>query len=254
MAGSQVADVIFCLDASGSMGPCFDALRKHIQSFVKGLESGVQSRWDLRLGLLAYQAGDSAGGGIFGFQGLVDSGMQLVTSLYQPKGAQSGVRYFTSDIGQFVSALENVLVRGDEATFIALDTALDFPWRDGAHCHRVVIVMTDEALETGIQVAAQTAKIDDLIEKLHALRVKLFLVGPESEAYQSLCEADRSEFQVLQDAHDGLENADFKQILAEIGKSVSVSALQEPATPVKARRALFGQDKWTGVNADITGH
>ena len=253
MPGRQVADVVFCLDASGSMGPCFNALRKHIQSFVKGLESGGQWLWDLRLGLLAYQAGESADGGIFGFQGLADSGIKLVTSLYNSNGTQDGVQYFTSDIEQFVSALEKVSVRGDEATFIALDTALDFPWRDGAQCHRVVIVMTDEALETGIQVAAQTAKIDALIEKLHALRIKLFLVGPESEAYQSICEADRSEFQVLQNAHDGLKNADFKQILAEIGKSVSISKLQGPTPPIKAKRALFGQDKWTGVNADITG-
>ena len=252
MPGRQTADVVFCLDASGSMGPCFDALRKHIQSFVKGLESGGQWLWDLRLGLLAYHAGDSEDGGIYGFQGLAESGMRLVTSLYHSKAAKDGVQFFTSDINRFVSALENVEVKGDEATFIALDTALDFPWRDG-DCHRVVIVMTDEALETGIQVGEQTSKIDDLIEKLHALKVKLFLVGPESDAYQTICEADRSEFQVLQNAHDGLKNADFRQILDEIGKSVSKATLQWAPTTVMVKRALFGQDKWTGVNAEITG-
>lgn len=253
MPGSQVADVIFCLDASGSMGPCFDALRKHVQAFVRGLESSGQSVWDLRIGLLAYSAGNSRHGGVFSFQGLTHSGMDLVTPLYHSKGAQNAIQYFTSNISDFTAALETVDVNGDEATFVALDTALDFPWRESAACHRVVIVMTDEALETGVQVREQANKVPQLIEKLHALRVKLFIVGPASDAFDAICAADRSEFQVLDNAHDGLKNADFKQILGEIGKSVSVSALQGQTAPVRVDRALFGQDKWKAVATRITG-
>jgi hypothetical protein len=253
MPGCHVADVVFCLDASSSMGPCFDALRKHVQAFVKGLESGGQFVWDLRLGLLAYSAGSDRSGGVFSFQGLGHRDMDLIDSLYHSSGRQGGGQFFTTNVNQFSNALEAVEVNGDEATFIALDTALDYPWREAAACHRVVIVMTDEALETGVFVKEQERKIPALIEKLHALRVKLFIVGPSSDAFDSICAADRSEFQVLDNAHDGLKNADFNQILGEIGKSVSVSALQGPPAAVAVDRGLFGQAKWSAVNTRITG-
>lgn len=253
MPGSQVADVIFCLDASGSMRPCFDALRKHLQDFVHGLKLNGQSDWDLRLGLLAYSAGNFKHGGVFSFQGLTHSGVELVKPLYHAKDGQSEVQYFTSDVDKFTSALENVEVNGDEATFVALDTALDFPWRDSTNCHRVVIVMTDEALETGVQVREQKDKIPQLINKLHALKAKFFIVGPASEAFDELCAADRSEFQILDNAHDGLRNADFKRILSEIGKSVSVAALQASPIAFSAERALFGQDNWGVAGTTLTG-
>ena len=254
MPGRQVADVVFCIDASGSMGPCFDALREHIQSFVIGLEADGQFNWDLRLSFLAYSAGEASGGGVFGFRSLDLRDMELIKALYQHSDAQSNAgRFFTTDIEEFTAKLNKVKVGGDEATFVALDTALDFPWRAEGLCHRVVIVMTDEALETGVQVPWQIAKIPDLIEKLHTLRVKLFIVGPSSDAFDAISAADRSEYQILQDVHDGLKNADFKQILGEIGKSVSVSNMQGVAPPDKVRRGLFDQGKWSAGNTKITG-
>jgi hypothetical protein len=186
MAGRQVADVIFCLDASGSMGPCFDALRKHVQTFVKGLEAGGQFVWDLRLDFLAYKAGASFRSGVFGFRSLHRQDMDLVRGLYGSVDSQSGrTRFFSTDLNEFSRGLDQVQVGGDEATFIALDTALDFPWRVAMACHRVVIVMTDEALETGVEVRRQLEKIPELIEKLHALRVKLFIVAPPSDAFDA---------------------------------------------------------------------
>ena len=253
MAGRQVADVVFCLDASGSMGPCFGALRDHVQSFVGGLQSGGQSPWDLRLEFVAYNAGEAPSGGVFGFRTCRQQNMDVFNMLYHRPTQTSSDPFFTKATREFSEALQKVDVGGDEATFVALDTALDLPWRESAACHRVVILMTDEALETGIYVREQVSKIPDLIEKLHALRVKLFIVGPSSDAFDALSAADRSEYQLLQQAHDGLQQADFKQLLGEIGKSVSVSTLQNVAAPPRAKRALFGQNTWTGSNTAITG-
>jgi hypothetical protein len=254
MLGRQVADVVFCLDASGSMGPCFDALRKHVQSFVKGLEAGGQFTWDLRLDFLAYNAGESPSGGVFSFRSLHLRDLELVDALYRRSGSQSGGgTFFTTNLAEFSDALDAVQVGGDEASFIALDTALDFPWRESTACHRVVILMTDESLETGVQVGRQITEIPALIEKLHALRVKLFIVGPPSEAFDAISAADRSEYQILQNAHDGLKHADFKQILGEIGKSVSVSTLQGPSSKPKVQRGLFDQEKWEETKTQITG-
>ncbi len=237
------------------MGPCFDALRKHVQSFVRGLESGGQFVWDLRLDFLAYHAGESRSGGVFGFRSLYQRDMSLIDGLYRQKGLQTASgKFFNSNLGEFCKGLETVDVSGDEATLIALDTALDFPWREAVGCHRIVVVMTDEALETGVMVRQQVAQIDAMIEKLHTLRAKLFIVGPASDAFDAISAADRSEYQTLDNAHDGLKTANFQQILESIGKSVSVSAtLQTPSAKSGVRRGLFGQEKWGSSNEYIMG-
>jgi hypothetical protein len=108
-------------------------------------------------------------------------------------------------------------------------------------------------LETGVYVRQQISAIRNLIEKIHALRVKLFVIGPPSSAFDQICAADRSEYQVTQDAHDGLKNTDFTNLLGEIGKSVSVSNLQALPTVAMTKRPLFGQERWVRSNVRITG-
>lgn len=259
MPGRQVADVIFCLDASGSMGPCIDGVKRHIGSFVSGLKSDNQQTWDLRLSFLAYCAGENDGGGCtFGFQWMdaKAAGMGLIDALYRPDERQGGSsQFWTSEISEFVAKLDAVRVYGDEAPLVALDTALDFPWRSEKDSHRVVVVLTDESLETGVMVPEQIAVIPKLIQKLHSLRVKLFIVAPSSDAFDSLCAADRCEYETVSDAHTGLMNVDFKKILGAIGKSVSVSVgdLQQITPSKPATRGLFGQAQWVPSNVVITG-
>jgi hypothetical protein len=135
---------------------------------------------------------------------------------------------------------------------VALDMCLDFPWRPRAGCHRVVVVLTDAPLEDNADAQAQKRMIGPLIEKIHALGVMLFLVGPKSEGFNELSEADKSQYQQVGQTHDGLGTLDFARVLAHIGKSVSVSVLQGvPDKPVK--RALFGQDRWVASNLEIKG-
>jgi von Willebrand factor type A domain len=254
MRGRQTADIVFCLDASASMGPYFDALRQHIKSFVNGLESGGQISWDIRLDFLAYCAGESSRTVVFEFRSLFQKNMgKLLRSIYGGPDQGDGGRFFTTDLDEFRRGLDTVEINGDEASLVALDTALDYPWRESASCHRVIILMTDEALETGVYVRRQVSEIPKLIEKIHALRVKLFLIGPPSNAFDEICAADRSEYQVTQNAHDGLKNANFAEILNEIGKSVSVSTIQAPPTTATIRKAIFSQDRWVATQIGTTG-
>lgn len=255
MAGRQTADVVFCIDASGSMAPCFRALKDNIRSFVKGLESGGQYNWDLRLDFLAYNAGIGSGAGVFGFRSLKQRDLGVLHSLYDQGGKDQSAEtlFFTSDIGEFCKALDDVEVEGDEATFIALDTALDFPWRPVSKCHRVLVVLTDEALETGVFVEKQTKKLPELIDKIHTLKVELFLVGPESDAFSDLSAADRSEYVILDNDHDGLKNADFSKVLESIGKSVSAAFPPGQFTPPEVQRALFNQHAWVSSSEAVTG-
>ncbi len=252
MPGRQTADVVFCIDASASMKPCFLALQRQIQSFVRGLGSNNQIKWDVRFDFLAYSAGTGqrGQGTVYVLRSLYGTGTDVTRGLYT---SQTSTRFFTSDLEEFARGIENIEVSGDEASFVALDLALDYPWRAECACHRVVILMTDEPLETGLEVESQVAKIGELIDKIHSLKVKLFLVGPPSDAFDKLSAADGSEYEVVQSTEDGLQTVDFRKVLEQMGKSVSVSQPQNLTTTSPAHRALFGQSGWTAVEAKITG-
>jgi hypothetical protein len=250
MSARRTADIVFCLDSSASMRPCFDAVRKNVGSLIAGLKSDGQANWDARFDFVSYSGSeDDDGQLIFGMRSLRTNGLKLIEGLYNQQSAVNC--FFTSDVEEFRRGLGDLKAGGDEASFVALDTALDFPWRDAAMAHRVVILLTDEALETGVGVRQQTELIPALIEKIHRLRVMLHLVGPTSIAFDQLSAADKSEYTVVDQAHPGLANVDFAKTLAAIGKSISVSTLQTLPGIRSARRALFGQDAWTETTAPI---
>ena len=248
MSSKGVVDLVFCIDASQSMQPCLDAVRGHVLSFVRGLESGLQQRTvDLRLDFLAHSCGE--GKGPFRVQTVRTAAAETVAALYKKPNPQS---FFTKDAAEFERALSAVEVGGDEATLIALDFALDFPWRSRRDCHRVVICLTDEPFEAGALVDEQRAKLDALIDKFHALGAMLFLVAPDSDAWNRLAETDKSEFKQVAEAETGLQTVDFGKVLEQIGKSVSAASLQASGDE-KVPRALFGQDAWGETSAALTG-
>ena len=47
------ADIVFCIDATGSMTPCFDGIMENIENFIEGLDSEGAVDWRFRL--LAYR-------------------------------------------------------------------------------------------------------------------------------------------------------------------------------------------------------
>jgi hypothetical protein len=157
-----------------------------------------------------------------------------------------GPIFFTPDIEEFQKGVDGLTTHADEASLVALDFCLDFPWRDASQCHRAVIFLTDEQLETGELVSMQEEKLNELINKIMALKVMLFIVAPESEAYSELSSVDRCEYRVV-DSGNGLSSVDFKELLSYIGKSVSRSALQQSKAP-EVKRGIFGQESWTFRN------
>lgn len=238
MPGKGIADVVFCLDSSSSMAPSFDSVRKHVVDFVEGLKSDGQTVWDVRFDFVAHATSNSRDGSIFKLRSLYEG--ELCSALYSANG--SGGRFFTTDLNEFRTGVASLEARGDETNFIALDFCLDLPWRSTPDCHRIVVLLTDEPLETGLEIPDQRAKTPALIEKIHSLGVKLFLIGPESAAYDELSMANGSEYEVVPHG-SGLSSADFGRMLKQIGKSVSASRAQAVRSGVK--RAIFGQDSWS---------
>ena len=249
-----VADVLFCIDASNSMAPCIEGVKANVSGFIDGLSGNPNyAGWDLRMDYVAHSALERTTGVVFkdvNWSLCHEStnfpfGCQpdVIDSLYLPQVGQQ--KLFTSSVEEFRTALDKVQPKGNEASLVALDCCLDFPWRGAAKCHRVVIFLTDQPLEDGALLEAQTEMLDALIEKIQALKVMLFIIAPESDAYDMLAEADKSEYQVVGEGN-GLAGINFHEVLEGIGKSVSVSipTLQGmPQAPVE--KGLFKQATWT---------
>lgn len=238
MAGKKCADIVFLLDASGSMSPCIEAVKINIGKLVAYFKSDTQNAWDVRLDFLAHASWQNR----YYLQSFALAGCGLADAIYKPQTVASG-SFFTKDVVEFQSSLAQVKTQGDETTLLALDMALDFPWRPAETCHRVVICLSDEAIETGEEVSFQKTQIDNLVKKIHAKRIKFFIVAPQSDAFDTLSMADRCEYEPVDEQSDGLRNTDFAKLMEAIGKSVSVS--QTTSSGTNAPQPLYGQDTWS---------
>ena len=107
----------------------------------------------------------------------------------------------------------------------------------------MIAVFTDEPLEAGVSEAGPIAKIPELIQKLMSRRIQMFVSAPFSPALEQLGSLDRAEIEAV-DGGDGLKSVDFKKLLAQMGKSISVSSLQMGAEPAW-KKAIYGQDRWS---------
>lgn len=244
MAGRGFADIVFCIDASASMQPCFDAVTRNIDTFLKSLNSNQQMRWDWRLEFVAYNATNHGGSPVYGLTTTNYAGTEVSDALYHSN--PSSAQFFTTDPEQFRHALNQVTVHGEEVPLVALDCCLDMPWRKAQECHRIVIMLTDEPFETSLFPNQTSSKLDAVIDKIHKLKVMLFLVAPDSPVFEKLASADKCEYEAVIGTDDGLRTVDFAKVLGSIGKSISVSTMQ--SRPVEAKRGLFDQAEWTSVH------
>jgi hypothetical protein len=151
----------------------------------------------------------------------------------------------------FVQTLSGIVPTGDEHSLLGLDFALDFPFGRLSDTRRVISVFSDEKIEDGAITPDELAKIPNLIEKIQARRVKLFATLPRSPAAEQLSEIGGSEFEEV-NGGDGLKSVDFKKLLSQMGKSVSIFSLQATSEP-PYQKAIFGQDKWVIGSGSFDG-
>lgn len=233
-------DIVFVIDASDSMKPCFEQVRQHLGQLLKSLGN---FNGKLRFGLVAQSVGVHAGKAIYDYTFVGGKGPDIIPNLYSAAANYSTDNLcFTESKDVFLNVLKNVNCMGNEDMLVALDIALDFPFGPIQSTKRVVALFTDERFEDGIALEERNEQIPQLIDKIHARHIQFFCAGPESPALDELAAADRSEVDVV-DEGSGLAGIDFGQMLGQMGKSISVSSLQKTAEPPYTR-AVFGQDTW----------
>ena len=235
---AQTVDLILVVDASESMGPCFAQLRQHLNDLLAPLQ---QANFHVRFGLVAYAAGKDRTGAVYDHTFIGGSGPELIQQLYSPQA--NPAEYFATDPGAVGRALGALKPQGNEDTLLALDIAADFPFGAVENTRRVIALFTDERLEDGIGGDEPIAKIPELIEKIQQRRIQLFVSAPLSSGLEQLAAVDRAEIEPV-NSGDGLKSVDFKKLLAQMGKSISMSSLQMGREPAW-RKALYGQDRWS---------
>lgn len=157
--------------------------------------------------------------------------------------SNNGQDLFTTDIPAFQNALSQVDVSGNESSVVALDIAIDFPWRDQRTCRRIIILFTDEPVAGGNRAQQSFDLCDELIDKMMEQGILLFMVTPECETFETLSQVDKSIWDPFTDS-DSFQNIPFRELLLDMAKSITKSKLQVVPENIPDRRARFGQDNW----------
>ena len=257
MSEEKRADVVFVVDASDSMKPCFDQLRNSIKKFVEPFrEEGFTS---LRLGLLAYNAGPSNGKWVYRNTFINGDAPENMNILYgNDEDAQESL--FTRsgdgfvDVETFCNRLDSIKCCADENTPLALDCAGDFPFEPICTTRRIIVVFTDEKLEDGVlkqeAIGENCSELEKVMEKIINQRhATLYYFGPQCEGVEMMEEYSRvfvtevKEYKERAEGEDVWANIDFERILEGMAKSISQSVLQV-VDEGNYSKAVYGQDKW----------
>ena len=201
IVSTKTADIVFCIDHSGSMSSCIAGVKATVRDFVTSLEEGIegQSPVDWQLGLVGYS-------------------QQEILFLDLTKDTET----FKAKLGQNVSG-------GDEFTPGAIDYAIsNTNWRMGAQ--RVIVVFTDEGLSTGYNYGEGTgfAKFDDLLQKIVDSNVQIIYYGPNCSYYSNFARCPKAEVNVV----SNFSGVNFESLMKRLAVSVSSNSAAANMKPV----------------------
>ena len=177
---------------------------------------------------------DSVNEGSFAAHSLYN--VNLLSALYpSPQG-----EFFTSDVNLFQEKISHIQVKENETPLMALDCALDFPWKKDKTTRRIIVLLTDEPVEGGNRLEESMRLLPKIIEKIHQLSAIVYIISPDSEGFEDLGAADKADWEVVEGG-DGLASVNFTKLMEGIAKTISASQTPLGAPPPTLKRALFNQ-------------
>lgn len=196
------ADVVFCIDCTGSMKNVIDNVKDYVKKFVEGLNADQSVIVDWRMRVIGY--GDLENGEDF----------------------QGGVE-FVNDVDSFKAQVSGIeLCSGGDRPESTLDAivyaAKTSQWR---HAQKFIVVFTDaptKELHSSTKSTFAINDLDSLIADMTESHIKLFLWGAEDPSYKKLNMISKSEITELSDPHAELSSgANMQKLLELMGKTVS---------------------------------
>lgn len=184
-----VSDIIFCIDLSGSMTPCIEGVKEHVNTFVASLETGSPNMIiDWQLAFCGYNC------------------------------ANFYVSEFSNNARDFRRKVGRVDVEEwDEYTPGAIDFCINhFNWRPVAN--RFLIVFTDEEMMDGQEYDDTTSNFPSLLQEIEDNKIRLLFFGPKDKYYEQFGSVPRSMTNFISGSFDSVNFAD---LLSSLGKTVS---------------------------------
>ena len=221
-----VVDIVFLIDATGSMQPCINALKDNIFTFVKTLcekdanKGSIVKDWRAR---------------VVGYRDYLCDSEKLVDNPFAttPEALRTQLDALVALGGgdEPESLLDGLLdvvnVGQSERNTQELDPR---KWRYRSNAARCVIVFTDATFHP--TTANGAGKVEDVINALHSNRIILSIYAPDLSCHHELAAADKSEYfpipvssspqQALADFT--ADKANFQKVMESLAKSVSKSA------------------------------
>jgi len=210
------ADIVFCIDVTGSMAPCLSGVLSKVGTFVESLESAGEV--DFRLRLIGYR------------------------DLHDPTAAHEPwhIGEFTQSPDEFRKELAEQKAMGGgvapESTLDALYLAIHSDWRP-SRTHKTIVLLTDADSHPTLHPSTYEMPDNDVERVIQDLQtmthLRLHMVVPKYQIYQkieqSMVDPDRAiiaaEYQPTDRAHDGLKNIDWEKLLRRLGQQVSKTSV-----------------------------
>jgi hypothetical protein len=216
----RLADIVFCIDSTGSMKPCFDGMKANLNNFIVGLDKYGAVNWRFRL---------------VGYRDYHDPSAKEKWDIFD----------FTDSKSEFLSQLSSVIPFGGgdapESTLDALYISVTSEWRGVSNLQRVVVLLTDADSHATISPRTYSRPDNDIeriIQEFQTLtHSMLFMIAPKFPIYKQISERmTRAKKKVIFDPlpinssgtgidskYLGLENVDFGMMLKVIAESISSS-------------------------------
>ena len=196
-------EIVFLVDASGSMGSCINGVQQNIRNFIEGL--GVN------------QANVSWKAKVIYYRDCIDDKIDC----YVPND-------FTSNQEELIEQLNySVSGGGDEpeSTFEAIFRTLKETKWESSNNSRVIIDFTDATNKKKIssECKAKYGNISskEILSKLKSDNVKLFLFAQNDFQYNEL-ENENSEITLYDNAVSELQNANYEILMNDLSYKVSL--------------------------------
>lgn len=225
-----VCDFVFLIDATGSMGPCMEALKSNLGVFIEHLSGGQTPLRDWRGKVVAYRDVEADGSRWFEDNPFVrKDGAALREQLagLEPEGGGD-------EPESLLDAL--YLVANMESDTKGEPNPDPNKWRYRSDAARVVIVFTDATYHP-VMVAAgiEGGSVTDVINRVMAQKLTVVLFAPDHNCYLPLSEIDRSQWYPIPgpDFVEGLaaysgDREKFKKVLEALAKTVTQSGSTIP--------------------------
>ncbi|MCE9565417.1 MAG: VWA domain-containing protein [Planctomycetes bacterium] len=225
-----IADIVFLLDATGSMGPCIKAVKQNITKFVTTMTTpnpnggAVVKEW--RAKVMGYRDLDYTDCPPYVDNPFVSSVAELETQL-NSLNADGG--------GDEPETLLEALYKLAAMPSTGPDEPLNRDsWRPMGGARRFVVVFTDAPFKEPLR-EPRGASIDDVILNLMTAKIVLHIFAPKKfERYNTLAEVDKAQWYAIamQDGktpQDALaeytsDPSKFGKIIEQLAKTITVQS------------------------------